>query len=344
MCLIALGIVVRIFYIQTIESENWTKVGESYVEQVRSITPSRGQIYSEQGSLLATSVPMYSIYWDSKSEGIKEDSLESNLPQLASNLSALLKDRSSSEYRILLLEAKRQGKRYQLIKKKVDYLTVKELKKSAFIKKGPNRSGFIFERVDIRMKPFGMLGSRTIGIDRKGSRVGLELAYNKELSGVEGKQLQQRLPGNVWKPISNEYLVEPIEGMDVVSSIDIHLQDVASHALEDQLIKHGAAWGTVILMEVETGFIKAVANLSLNEESQTYSENFNLAIAQSIEPGSTFKLPSLMAAMDDGLLQLEDSIDTGDGIHYFYDKPMKDSNYKSDGSGGHGMMSMEEVF
>ncbi|MGB1032535.1 MAG: penicillin-binding protein, partial [Flavobacteriales bacterium] len=194
------------------------------------------------------------------------------------------------------------------------------------------------------MKPFGMLGSRTIGIDREGSRVGLELAYNKELSGVEGKQLQQRLPGNVWKPISNEYLVEPVEGMDVVSSIDIHLQDVASHALEDQLIKHGAAWGTVILMEVETGFVKAVANLSLNEESQTYSENFNLAIAQSIEPGSTFKLASLMAAMDDGLIQLEDSIDTGDGIHYFYDKPMKDSNYKSNGSGGHGMLSIEQVF
>lgn len=344
MCLIGIGILGRIIYIQTFESAKWTQVGENYTQQVRSISPSRGQIYSEGGHLLATSVPSYNIYWDSQSEGIKQDSLEKHLPAISELFAQTFKDRTNKEYYQLLKEAQRKELRYQLIQKNVDFLTRKALLKADFISLGANRSGFIFERVDIRKKPFGKLAGRTIGRDREGSRVGLELAYNEELAGIEGKQLQQRLAGNVWKPLSNDFIVEPKEGLDLITTIDVHLQDVASHALERQLKQHEATWGTVILMEVNTGYIKAISNLIRDPENGQYYETHNKAIAATVEPGSTFKLASIIAGLDDGMFSLTDSVDTGNGVEYFYNKPMKDSNYKSDGSGGHGKITMEEVF
>ena len=344
MCLIGLGIIGRIAFIQTFESAKWTEVGENYTQQVRSIAPSRGQIYSEGGHLLATSVPSYNIYWDSQSEGINQDSLTKYIPLLSALFAATFRDKTTEEYKRTLLEAQRKKSRYQLIQKNVDFLTRKELLATDFIKLGSNKSGFILERKDIRKKPFGKLAGRTIGKDRDGSRVGLELAYNEELAGIEGKQLQQRLAGNVWKPLSNDYIVEPREGLDLITTIDVHLQDVASHALEKQLKQHQATWGTVILMEVSTGYIKAISNLIRDNESGEYYETHNKAIAATVDPGSTFKLASILAGLDDGMFSLEDSIETGNGLAYFHDRSMKDSNYKADGSGGHGKITMEEVF
>ena len=150
-----------------------------------------------------------------------------------------------------------------------------------FVQLGRYKSGLVFERRENRRRPFGKLAARTVGIDREHERVGLERAWNDELSGVEGQQLSRRVAGNQWMPVTDDYLVDPVEGMDVLTTLDLHLQDVASHALERQLRKHEAAWGTVVVCEVATGNIRAIANLSRHEVGQDkveYWEDFNLSL------------------------------------------------------------------
>ena len=188
-----------------------------------------------------------------------------------------------------------------------------------------------------------MLAARTVGIDREHERVGLERAWNDELSGVEGQQLSRRVAGNQWMPVTDDYLVDPVEGMDVLTTLDLHLQDVASHALERQLRKHEAAWGTVVVCEVATGNIRAIANLSRHEVGQDkveYWEDFNHAIGTAVEPGSTFKLASLIACMEAGMLP-SDTVDTGEGEIFFSGRRMRDSNHKD---GGHGEINLTKAF
>jgi cell division protein FtsI (penicillin-binding protein 3) len=178
-------------------------------------------------------------------------------------------------------------------------------------------------------------------MERLENKVGIELAYDELLSGKKGKQLQEKIAGGVWKPMSTEYIEEPEPGCDIVTTIDIHLQDVAHAALRRQMEQHKAAWGCAVLMEVETGFVRAIANLSQNPETGEYTERLNWAIRESVEPGSTMKLASLMACLDEGLIDLNDSVATGNGIAHFYDRIMKDSNYDK---GGNGTISAEQVF
>lgn len=345
-CFLGLGILgicilAKIFTIQFTQSEHWEQLGKRYEQQIQPILPTRGQIFSSDNQLLATSVPEYEIRWDSKCEGLSPKLYAEKIDSLALCLSQLFHDKSKTEYRRFLEEAKREGNRYARVKTKVDHNQLQLVKEFPIVRQGKYKSGFIFPKKEIRKKPFGKLGSRTIGIDRDGARVGLELAYNEELAGKEGRQLQEKIAGNVWKPITDEYLTEPIEGLDLFSSIDVHLQDVVENSLEQQLIKHEASWGCAILMEVETGYVRAVANLALDKENGKYYEDFNYAIAESVEPGSTFKLPALMTVLEDGLVYLEDSIDTGKGIVTYYKKQIKDSNWDH---GGHGKITVEQVF
>ncbi|MCH2197576.1 MAG: transpeptidase family protein [Flavobacteriales bacterium] len=337
--LLAFAIFGKILWIQFAQADQWAQHAQSIEQRTQDIEPTRGQIYSTDGSLLATSVPVYNLYWDSKATGIDSITFVTELDSLCLQLSEKFQDRTPSDYRMDLLEARRLGKRYYRVVKKMSYTDMKELKTFSFIKRGRHRSGFIFERIDIRKKPFGELASRTIGIDRLGSRVGLELAYNEELAGKTGKQLMERIAGNVWKPATDEYIEAPVDGVDIISSIDVHLQDVASNELNNLLRKHNAEWGTVILMEVETGYIRAIANLTRNQDEEGYSETYNYGIGQSIETGSTFKLASLISLLEDNHVDLTDSVDTGDGVVYFYDEPMSDSH-----EDGYGKISVEQVF
>lgn len=340
-CVIGLAIFGKIIYIQTAEASKWEERAQRYEQQVRDIEPTRGQIYSSDGSLLATSVPVYDVYWDSKSSAIDQEVFLAELDSLCIDLQNYFGDKSKSEYKQLLLEAQRKGDRYFRVKKNLKYTEMKVVREFHFIRRGKFKSGFIFDRKDIRKKPFGKLAARTIGIDRHGSRVGLELAYNEELAGKSGKQLMERIAGDVWKPVTDSYITPPEEGLDIVSTINVHLQDVAANALEKQLIKHNALWGTVVLMEVETGYIRAISNLSRDAETGEYHESFNYAVAETVEPGSTFKLASLMAAMDDGHVELEELVDTGIGVKYFSGEDMHDSNEKE---GGNGIITAEQVF
>jgi cell division protein FtsI (penicillin-binding protein 3) len=205
---------------------------------------------------------------------------------------------------------------------------------------GRTKGGFVYQKSYRREKPFGILASRTIGTEpahgRKG--VGLEDAYDSDLRGIEGHTVKERIPGNLWMPVEDANYIEPQDGYDLVTTIDIGLQDVAETALEKQLIKHDAEFGTVVLMEVNTGRVLAIANLKKHPDGYSYEET-NYAIGHASDPGSTFKLASVIVALEDGYISPDDSVETGNGTTYYYGKKMKDSQ-----EGGYGTISIHRAF
>lgn len=341
MCVLALAIIVKVFVLQLFPDERAQQLAQNFTYKVNEIEPARGQIISSDGSLLATSVPEYEIRWDSRAP-YDQNLYREKIDSLALCFSRLFGDRSAAEYKSLFSKARSDKDRYKEIKDHVDFIQLQQIKKFPFIRTGRFKSGFIYVEKNKREKPFGSLAARTIGLEREDNKVGLELAFNKELSGKKGKQLQEKIAGGIWKPMTNDFIEEPEPGCDIVSTINVHLQDVAHSALKRQLENNNAAWGCVVLMEVNTGYVRAIANLSRNPESGEYQELLNLAISQSVEPGSTMKLASFMACLDDGLIHLEDSVATGNGEWKIYDMTLTDSNRES--QGGHKTITAEEVF
>ena len=222
----------------------------------------------------------------------------------------------------------------------VDYETLKELKGLPIFREGQYKGGLVAQPENQRILPHSELAARTIGylnLGSEGTRVGIEGSFDKDLSGKNGVVVKQRLTGGDWIPVDDASSVESKDGNDIVTTIDIDLQDVASSALENQLRKHNAHHGCAVLMEVATGDIKAIANLELKDGS--YQETYNYAIGESTEPGSTFKLPALMAAIEDGVIDTGDVVDTGNGSIKFYDKIIRDTREE-----GYGKLTVKEVF
>jgi cell division protein FtsI (penicillin-binding protein 3) len=338
-CLVGVAILARIFIIQVVEGEKWSEKSRYLTTDLKSIEAVRGNIYAEDGSLLATSIPVYEIRMDLKTESLTNEVFNAEVDSLAWHLSRLFKDRSKKEYANLLREARRKGNRYQLIQRKVNYNQVKVLRTFPIFRNGRNKGGLIVEKQNVRSRPYDVLAARTIGYDRDEIQpVGLEGAYREVLRGQPGKRFEKRLAGGIWMPIKDGNEVEPIDGSDLVTSIDINIQDVAESALKKQLELHNAVHGCVVLMEVKTGYIKAIANLS-DRYGSGYYEYYNYAIGEATEPGSTFKLPALMAAIEDGLIEISDSVDTKQGKHKFFDRIMRDSNDK-----GYGKVSVQTAF
>jgi len=330
-CIFSLLVFGKIITIQFLQGDKWEAKVERLTTDLREITPVRGNVYSCDGNMLATSVPIYEIRWDTRCKGFEKEAFHNNLDSLSQHLSDLFKDRTPKEYAADLLTAFQAGNRYYKVKSKVDHDQVIEVKEFPFFKKGRYKSGVIYEKSTERKHPFGSLAARTVGYERENVRpVGLEGAYDSELRGVPGQRYEKRLAGGVWMPIDNSNEVEPLDGCDLYTTIDINIQDVAESALRKQLQMHKARHGCAVLMEVKTGRIKAIANLTMGTDS-TYREVYNYAVGEATEPGSTFKLPALMAAFEDGLLSLSDSVDTKRGRHKFYDRTMKDSNDKGYG-------------
>lgn len=339
--LLTLVVFGRILYIQIAQAERWKTFAGKIEQRIQEIEPARGQIYSTDGSLLATSVPVYNLYWDSQAEGLKEEIFHRDLDSLCMGLSRILGVHAPGHYKNDLLEARRRERRYHPVHKGLNHTQMKALSTLPLLRQGSNKSGFIFQSEDVRKKPFNQLAARTIGIYREEARVGIEEAYNEELAGQRGQRMMERIAGNVWKPASDEFIVQPREGQDLITTLDIHLQDVAHTALERQLRQHDATWGTVVLMEVETGFVRAISNLKRDDQDGNYYESYNFAIGESVEPGSTFKLASILALLDEGYVTLTDSIDTGNGVVSFYGRKMHDSNAHE---GGSGVLCVADVF
>lgn len=340
--LFALVIVAKIVYLQFIDGDVWKAKAENTRIKNFRIPPHRGDIYTHDMMLLASSVPYYEIRMDMRTPALTDRIFYRHVDSLSFSLSLLFKDRSPEEYKHKLLEARRKGNRYLLIKNRVNYVQLKELKTFPLFRLGQYKGGLIINQENLRQKPHHNLASRTIGYTTKstsGNTVGIEGAYDQYLGGVEGIKKMQKLAGNVWMPLDGAGEIEPHDGSSVVTTIDINLQDVAEKALLKQLIGHKAHAGTAVLMEVKTGEIKAIVNLT--DTFGAYREYYNYAVGESSEPGSTFKLPAIIAVIEDGYSKLNDTIHTNSGVFNYYDLTIRDDNYLQ---GGHGTLTVEEIF
>jgi len=340
--LFALLIVGRILHLQFVKGEELRQKAQELTMKYESIEPNRGDIYSNDGKrLLSTSVPYYEIRMDLLSNALEEEIFISGIDSLAYCLSNMFRDQSAYQYKQKLINARRQGQRYYLIKRQVSHQQLLEMKKFPIFRFGRYKGGFIVIQKNRRIRPHQMLAARAIGYlneGESGNVVGIEGAYDHYLAGVTGVRLMQKTAGNIWIPVSDRNEVEPKDGYDVITTIDIDIQDVAENALLDQLKTHHAHHGCAVLMEVETGEVKAIVNLQRDEQGN-YSETYNYAIAESIEPGSTFKLISLIAALEDGYIELDDTVDTGNGVINYYDKVVRDTK-----EGGYGRISVKTAF
>jgi cell division protein FtsI (penicillin-binding protein 3) len=337
----AVVLLVRILFLQFVQRGKWTAMSEKYVFKTDEEPANRGDIMACDGRLLASSVPYFSIYMDTRSTGMSSQTFSQGIDGLSEGLSRLLGVRSPAGWKAVITEARRKGDRYYLIKKKVDYATLKKVKELPIFREGQYRGGLVARAENRRILPNNQLAARTIGylsMAEDGTQVGLEGSFNRELAGKNGTVVKQRLTGGDWITVNDAESVESKDGNDILTTIDIDFQDVASSALENQLRKHNAHHGCAVLMEVETGDIKAIANLE-QDGYGNYRETYNYAIAESTEPGSTFKLPVLMAALEDGVVDTGDIVDTGNGTAKFYNKVIRDTK-----DGGYGKISVKQVF
>jgi len=326
--LISLLIFGKALHLQLFEKEKWSQEENSSIRH-KVIEPNRGSIYSSDGRLLAVSVPFYEIRMDFRSESFTREIFDAGVDELAKSLSRLFQDRHWSTYKRQLVTAREEGNRYYLVKRNVSYTHLQQVKQFHIYKLGRYRGGVLYIQQNKRDTPYGWLAKRTVGYpmhDDLKSVVGIEGAYDNELKGVEGYRLERKIRGDVWMPINDANEIEPEDGQDVVTTLDLDLQDVAENALYDQLSLHGAEYGTVVLMEVKTGKVRAIANLSRNEDG-SYSEDYNYAIGESTEPGSTFKLASVMALLEDGHVHPSDLVNIGNGETTYYDHKVIDSQH-----------------
>ena len=339
--ILAAVLLVRILILQYIERGKWSDMSEKYVFKTAEMAANRGDVLTDDGRLLASSVPYYTIYMDTRSTGMTASTWSTGINGLSAGLSRLLGERSASGWKTIITDARRKGDRYLLIKRKVDYATLKALKELPVFREGQYKGGMVAQAENRRILPNNDLAARTIGylnLGSEGNEVGVEGAFDKELAGKNGVAVKQRLTGGDWITVDNTSSVESRDGNDVVTTLDIDLQDVASAALVNQLRKHGAHHGCAVLMEVATGDVKAIANLELGSDGD-YHETYNYAIGESTEPGSTFKLPVLMAAIEDGVIDTGDIVDAGTGTVKFYNKIIRDTKEE-----GNGRITVKEVF
>ena len=336
--LLAVALLIRIIILQYVQRGKWTDMSEKFVYKTGEVQANRGDILTNDGRLLASSIPYYTIYMDTRSSGMSSATWSGGISGLSSGLAQILGDKSASGWRSAITEARKKGDRYFLIQRKVNYETLKKLKELPIFREGQYKGGMVAQAENRRILPNSDLASRTIGYLNlgEGNEVGVEGAFDKDLAGKNGVAIKQRLTGGDWITVEGPNSVESRDGNDIVTTLDLDLQDVASTALLSQLRKNNADHGCAVLMEVATGKIKAIANLGLQSDGD-YHESYNYAIGESTEPGSTFKLASLMAALEDGVIDTGDMVDTGDGTVKFYNKIIKDTK-------AHGRLTVKQVF
>ena len=339
MFVISLAIIAKILYIQLVEGEMWKAKAEKLSMKYFNIEPNRGNIYDINGQMLATSVPLFEIRMDAASPNIPDSIFKENVDSLAFYLSRYFKDKNKTEYKNMLVKARANKNRYLLIKRKVTFDQLKAVRTFPIFKLGKNSGGLITDVQSKRVYPYDHLGYRTLGWYKEGNpnNVGLESAFNSEMQGMAGKRLYQRIPDGNWRPMNKSNEIEPVNGADILTTIDINIQDVAEEALLRQLEFNQADHGCAILMEVKTGEIRAIANLGRTKEGK-YEELYNYAIGESSEPGSTFKLLSLLAAFEDGKAAPNDIVDVTGGITKFGNRTMRDSHL------GDGVMTVQQAF
>jgi|SRR5664280_1009504 len=337
--LLAVVLLLRILILQYVQRGKWADMSEKYVFKTAEVQANRGDILTSDERLLASSVPYYTIYMDTRSSGMSSAIWSGGINGLSAGLAQLFPGKSASGWKSAISEARKKGDRYFLIERKVDYETLKKVKELPIFREGQYKGGMVAQAEDRRIRPGGELAARTVGylnLGSEGNEVGVEGAFDKDLAGKNGVAIKQRLTGGDWITVEGPNSVDSRDGNDVITTLDLDLQDVATTALLNQLKKNNADHGCAVLMEVSTGNVKAIANLGLQSDGE-YHETYNYAIGESTEPGSTFKLPSLMAAIEDGVIDTGDIVDTGNGSVKYYDRTVTDTKQ-------HGIITVKQVF
>ncbi len=324
--ILACGVVWQIITLQFTQKEKYLAISREQSTKWREIQASRGNIYADDGSLLATSIPKYEIRMDTKVETVTNEYFKEHVDSLGWYLSNVFSDKTATEWSRYLKEARSRSERYLLLRRDVDYVVAKQMEAWPIFNLGKYKGGFIKIEKNKREIPFGQLAARTIGYTNlSGTKIGLEGAYDSFLMGSSGKRLEQRIYGGVWKPVIDKAELEPHNGFDVYTTLDINIQDVAENALKQCLINNNAEHGCAILMEVKTGAIRAIANLKKTSDA-TYEESENYAVNEYTDPGSTFKLVSAMALFEDKLAKPTDTIDIEWGKTQFGKETMEDAH------------------
>ena len=330
--LVFMGMGYKLFDIQIVQGQKYKDIAQQTVFRNFNIEPNRGNLYDTNMNLLATSVPKYDIRFDAVT--VSEANFHKYVSALATELSKMLGG-SKDDYLRKLKRARVIKNRYILIATQLDYSDYIKIREFPLFNLGPYKGGFIAEQSTVRENPLGKIGERTVGF----GNVGLEGAFDEYLKGKQGHRLKQKIAKGQWKPISDVNEVEPEDGYDVISTIDVNIQDVAHHALLEQLEKFEADHGSVVVMETKTGEIKAISNLGRIKNSTKYYEKLNYAVYEPHEPGSTFKLMSMAAALEDRVIDTSTVFDTEKGMVQFFDRKVYDSK-----RGGYGKISAAKAF
>ncbi|MDB5140193.1 MAG: penA [Mucilaginibacter sp.] len=329
------AVVVQLYRVQFVQGAKWRAMAKTLSTHYQTVEAARGNIFSNDMSLLATSVPEYELHMDMLASGILDDKVfNEKVDSLAMKLSKLYGDRTEREYSRMMRDARKDSSRYELIRRKVTYQELKQIRKFPIFNMGKYKGGLIVVEQNQRVLPFRTLAARTIGYKNNNVKnaVGLEGAYANYIDGESGKRLMQRMAGGTWMPVNNgDEEVAPKEGADIISTIDVNFQDVAQDALMKQLIKNQADHGCVVLMEVATGEIRAIANFTRTKEGD-YKEKLNYAISDAHDPGSTFKLASYMTAFEQHKIDTNTKVDIEGGSYSMYYKgkllkTFKDAEY-----------------
>ncbi|HNQ83246.1 MAG TPA: penicillin-binding protein [Bacteroidales bacterium] len=324
----ALVIIYRAAYLQFSMKDELLEKAKKQEVKYFPIEALRGNILARDGSLLASSIPDFEIRMDLSPNVVQPEIFNAKIDSLSMLLAGLFKDKSSLDYKSDLLRARADGNRYFLVKNHVKYDELKKLKRFPIFRLGKYAGGLIVIRKTTRELPYKELARRTIGFENQTESlfVGLEGAYSEDLKGHEGLQLKRRISQGEWIPVNDNPEVAPRDGRDIITTIDVNIQDLAESALARHLEEHKAFQGCAILMEVSTGEIRAIANLRYDPKDGKFKEIYNYAVGETIEPGSTFKLPSLIAALETGKIRLSDQYYVGNGRVQYHNRWMLDSH------------------
>jgi len=341
--MILLGLIVfgKAFYIQNVQGKYWKAMGKSIQLKYLPIDAERGTIYSEDGNMLSTSVPIFDVFIDFGADGLREKNgrrFKDNVDSLSINLANLFKDKTAAEYKKELKAAYDDEDRYYILKRKISFADYEAMRDFPLVKQGKNKSGFIFDPRDKRINPYVLLANRTIGLSREDSskNVGLERSYDSLLKGASGQRLMRYVAG-AYVPVDGAELEPAENGKDIITTLDTYMQDVAENALMKMMVGNNSLHGTAIVMETATGKIKAIANLGqrLNPDktvvkdkdgNSIYDEDLNYGIGKATEPGSVFKLATLMSLLEDKYITINSTVDCEGGVKEFYGLKIHDTH------------------
>ena len=338
--LFGIALIVKIILVQTKDSEELKKLAQQKELRVRTLEASRGNIYSSDGQLMATSIPQYDVFFDYRA--VDSTLLANKIDSLCIQMSELFPKRTPAQWKAFFAEGMVKKNRHYKIGLNISLAEYNKMQKFVIFNQGLYKGGLIAEKKIRRERPFKELAGLMLGManEEQGYFFGIEGAYNEYLRGVNGRQLVRRIHHGDWMPVNSEEDVEAQNGDDVITTFDIKLQDIVENALNHTLTENKAEQGCAILMDVETGYVKAMANLRLNHETGKYEESYNVAMAERYEPGSVFKIASMVVLFNHKEdTKLTDLVNIGTGPIKFSNRVMKDDHSFAKG----GICTVQEV-